>query len=58
MHLCIGAPLSRLKAASILVSLLGRFPRLELTQPEAEIDWGGGPSARAPVQLSLTGYAD
>jgi cytochrome P450 len=55
LHLCVGAPLSRLEARLIVNQLLARFPRLDVLEPNASLDWSGGPSARAPAELWLTG---
>jgi len=57
MHLCLGAPLSRLEGRLIVDQLLARFPTLDLVDPQAPLDWGGGPSARAPAELWLTGHS-
>lgn len=57
MHLCLGAPLSRLEGRLIVNQLLARFPTLDLVDRDAPLDWGGGPSARAPAELWLTGHS-
>jgi cytochrome P450 len=55
LHLCLGAPLSRFEARLIITRLTERFPRLELADPEAPLQWASGPSARAPAELRLRG---
>ncbi|MGW4794391.1 cytochrome P450 family protein [Nonomuraea sp. NPDC004297] len=56
VHFCLGAPLARLEARIALSALFGRFPRLRLAVPEADLVYTAsiiteGPRA-LPVLLS------
>jgi cytochrome P450 len=42
IHFCLGAPLARLEAHVAFRALLGRFPRLQLAVPRAELAWNHG----------------
>jgi cytochrome P450 len=50
-HLCLGAPLARLEARVLMGALLDTFGDLSLAGP---IEYGGAPSARAPLEVWLS----
>jgi cytochrome P450 len=39
MHICLGFPLARLEGQIALPAVLGRWPRIELAVPEAQLAW-------------------
>ncbi|GHF59591.1 biflaviolin synthase CYP158A2 [Streptomyces mashuensis] len=53
-HYCVGALLTRMEAEVMLGTLLGRFPRLRLAVPEAEMRWRRGSINRGPESLPVT----
>jgi cytochrome P450 len=58
IHLCLGAPLSRLEGAVLLSRLLRRFPELDFDPDHDVPSFVGAPSARGLPELWLVGADD
>jgi cytochrome P450 len=49
-HMCVGAPLARMEAVSVLTELVGRVARIE---PAGEVSWSTSSSLRGPTRLPV-----
>lgn len=54
IHFCLGAPLARLEGAIAIKSMLERFPRLQLANPEAKLEYRGSMALRGLSHLLLS----
>jgi cytochrome P450 len=54
IHFCLGAPLARLEGAIAIESMLGKFPRLQLANPEAKLEYRGSMALRGLSKLLLS----
>jgi cytochrome P450 len=54
IHFCLGAPLARLEGAIAIQSMLERFPRLQLANPEAKLEYRGSMALRGLSHLLLS----
>jgi cytochrome P450 len=54
IHFCLGAPLARLEGAIAIQSMLDRFPRLQLANPEAKLEYRGSMALRGLSHLLLS----
>jgi cytochrome P450 len=50
----LGAPLARLEGAIAIQSMLERFPRLQLVNPEAKLEYRGSMALRGLSHLLLS----
>ncbi len=55
IHFCLGAPLARLEGAIAIESMLEKFPRLQLANPEAKLEYRGSMALRGLSELRLSG---
>ncbi|MCB0033594.1 MAG: cytochrome P450, partial [Anaerolineales bacterium] len=53
IHYCLGAPLARLEGRIALLTLLNRFPDLQLAVPAEVLKWHSGVIFRGLEQLPL-----
>jgi pimeloyl-[acyl-carrier protein] synthase len=53
IHFCLGAPLARLEGAIAIESMLGKFPRLQLANPQAKMEYRGSMALRGLAELRL-----
>jgi len=54
IHFCLGAPLARLEGAIAIESMLEKFPRLELANPGAKLEYRGSMALRGLRELRLS----
>jgi cytochrome P450 len=54
IHFCLGAPLARLEGAIAIESMLQKFPRLELADPSAKLQYRGSMALRGLSELRLS----
>jgi cytochrome P450 len=54
IHYCLGAPLARIEAATVMTQLLARFPRMVLKNPAERLLWWPGFAVRGLSQLPVT----
>ena len=54
IHFCLGAPLARLEGAIAIESMLEKFPRLQLVNPEARLEYRGSMALRGLSKLPLS----
>jgi cytochrome P450 len=54
IHFCLGAPLARLEGAIAIESMLEKFPRLQLANPEATLEYRGSMALRGLSKLVLS----
>ncbi len=55
IHFCLGAPLARLEGAIAIESMLEKFPRLQLANPDAKLEYRGSMALRGLSELHLSG---
>ena len=55
IHFCLGAPLARLEGAIAIESMLNKFPRLHLADPQAKLEYRGSMALRGLSELRLSG---
>jgi len=55
IHFCLGAPLARLEGAIAIEHMLDKFPRLQLANPEAKLEYRGSMALRGLSELRLSG---
>jgi cytochrome P450 len=55
IHFCLGAPLARLEGAIAIELMLDKFPRLQLANPQAKLEYRGSMALRGLSELRLTG---
>jgi cytochrome P450 len=53
IHFCLGAPLARLEGAIAIESMLEQFPRLQLANPDAKLEYRGSMALRGLRRLPL-----
>jgi cytochrome P450 len=53
IHFCLGAPLARLEGAIAIQLMLERFPRLQLANPDAKLEYRGSMALRGLSKLPL-----
>jgi cytochrome P450 len=53
IHFCLGAPLARLEGAIAIEAMLGKFPRLQLANPQAKMEYRGSMALRGLAELRL-----
>jgi len=53
IHFCLGAPLARVEAAIAIDSMLEKFPRLQLANPDAKLAYRGSMALRGLSKLPL-----
>jgi cytochrome P450 PksS len=53
IHFCLGHQLARIEATCALRALFGRWPKLALAAPEAQIRWRARPGMRALASLPV-----
>ncbi len=53
IHFCLGAPLARLEGAIAIESMLSKFPRLQLANPQAKMEYRGSMALRGLAELRL-----
>ncbi|MGA7870521.1 MAG: cytochrome P450 [Candidatus Binatus sp.] len=54
IHFCLGAPLARLEGAIAIESMLEKFPRLQLADPSAKLEYRGSLALRGLSELRLS----
>jgi cytochrome P450 len=54
IHFCLGAPLARLEGAIAIESMLEKFPRLQLANPGAKLEYRGSMALRGLSELRLS----
>jgi cytochrome P450 len=54
IHFCLGAPLARLEGAIAIESMLEKFPRLQLANPSAQLEYRGSMALRGLSELRLS----
>jgi len=54
IHFCLGAPLARLEGAIAIESMLDKFPHLQLSNPEAKLEYRGSMALRGLSELRLS----
>jgi cytochrome P450 len=54
IHFCLGAPLARLEGAIAIESMISRFPRLQLADPSAKLEYRGSMALRGLSALRLS----
>jgi pimeloyl-[acyl-carrier protein] synthase len=54
IHFCLGAPLARMEGAIAIESMLEKFPRLQLANPEAKLEYRGSMALRGLSKLPLS----
>jgi cytochrome P450 len=54
IHFCLGAPLARLEGAIAIESMLEKFPRLQLANPNAKLEYRGSMALRGLSELRLS----
>jgi cytochrome P450 len=54
IHFCLGHQLARIEGKCALQALFGRWPKLELAMPDAQIRWRERPGLRALASLPVT----
>jgi cytochrome P450 len=54
IHFCLGAPLARLEGAIAIESMLNKFPRLHLADPQAKMEYRGSMALRGLSELRLS----
>jgi len=54
IHFCLGAPLARLEGAIAIESMLEKFPRLRLANPENKLEYRGSMALRGLSALQLS----
>jgi cytochrome P450 len=54
IHFCLGAPLARLEGAIAIESMLNKFPRLHLADPQAKLEYRGSMALRGLSELHLS----
>jgi cytochrome P450 len=54
IHFCIGAPLARLEGAIAIESMLAKYPRLQLSNPDAKLEYRGSMALRGLNTLPLS----
>ncbi|MGH7924049.1 MAG: cytochrome P450 [Candidatus Binatus sp.] len=54
IHFCLGAPLARLEGAVAIESMLRKFPRLQLADPQAKLEYRGSMALRGLSELRLS----
>ena len=55
IHFCLGAPLARLEGAIAIELMLEKFPRLQLANPQAKLEYRGSMALRGLSELRLSG---
>src|SRR5271155_2420538 len=55
IHFCLGAPLARLEGAIAIELMLDKFPRLQLANPQAKLEYRGSMALRGLSELRLSG---
>jgi cytochrome P450 len=55
IHFCLGAPLARLEGAIAMELMLEKFPRLQLANPQAKLEYRGSMALRGLSELRLSG---
>ncbi len=53
IHFCLGAPLARLEGAIAIESMLEKYPRLQLANPQAKMEYRGSMALRGLSELRL-----
>jgi vitamin D3 1,25-hydroxylase len=54
IHFCIGAPLARMEGSIAIGAMLGRFPRLRIKDPGAEVTYKGSYFLRGLTSLTMS----
>ena len=54
IHFCLGAPLARLEGAIAIESMLDKFPHLQLSNPEAKLQYRGSMALRGLSELRIS----
>jgi cytochrome P450 len=54
IHFCLGAPLARLEGAVAIEAMLEKFPRLQLANPDAKLEYRGSMALRGLSELRLS----
>lgn len=54
IHFCLGAPLARLEGAIAIEAMLEKFPRLQLANPDAKLEYRGSMALRGLSELRLS----
>jgi cytochrome P450 len=54
IHFCLGAPLARLEGTIAIESMLERFPRLQLANPDTKLEYRGSMALRGLSKLPLS----
>jgi len=54
IHFCLGAPLARLEGAIAMEQMLDKFPRLQLANPAAKLEYRGSMALRGLSELRLS----
>ena len=54
IHFCLGAPLARLEGAIAIESMLEKFPRIQLANPDARLEYRGSLALRGLSELRLS----
>jgi cytochrome P450 len=54
IHFCLGAPLARLEGAIAIEAMLEKFPRLQLANPSAKLEYRGSMALRGLSELRLS----
>jgi cytochrome P450 len=55
IHFCLGAPLARLEGAIAMELMLEKFPRLQLANPQAKLEYRGSMALRGLSELRISG---
>jgi cytochrome P450 len=54
IHFCLGAPLARLEGAIAIEAMLEKFPRIQLADPQAKLEYRGSMALRGLSELRLS----